>query len=196
MSLAFDFFRHKLQWPASQTPAWADHAERWYQLDPAAFALADAYWTFRTELGEPPGWLLLASPGASNYTDAQFAASDSPSPAKFVHTLPNIRGVSLLQLMKWSGQVLCLQKDPGTVSFALTEAFRLAEFEDTTVWVATVRQVENDWTAAFYKVGREGHFQVNTTAQTPQSTRDAEWFEWLDNSSRKYVAEGYEIIKK
>ena len=196
MTLGFDFFLHKLQWPVTGTPAWAEKVERWYQLDPAAFALADAYWTFQSSLNEPPGWLILASPAASNFTDAQFAASETPSPAKFVHTLPSIRGVALLQLMKWSGQVLCLQKDPGTIAYALSEAFRLAEFEETTVWVATVSQLKNEWAAAFYKVGLEGHFQVNASSETPLSTRDAEWFEWLDNSSRKYVAEGYEIIKK
>jgi len=196
MTPHFDFFRHSITWPLTSEPAWAGHVERWYQLDAASFVLADAYWNYKTYLKDPPNWLILASPGASNVTDAQFAAAPA-SPAKFVHTLPNVRGVALLQLMKWSGQVVCLQKDPGTVTFALGEALRLAETEDTRVWVASVySNTINEWTAEFYKVGREGHFQALPSTESGQTTRDAEWWKWLAGSNRKLVAEGFEIIKK
>jgi hypothetical protein len=188
-------FRHRSKWPAPQ-PEWADKVERWYQLDPAAFVMADAYWTFRAQLKEPPHWLLLASPGASNFTDAQFATATSPSPAKFVHTLPNIRGCSLLQLMKWTGLVLCLQKDPGTILFALSEAFRLAETEEKAIWIASSHQVGEDWAAEIYTVGQEGYLEVRSNPEALPSTRDDEWFQWLDGSQRKIVADGYEIIKK
>lgn len=144
--------RHQISWPVTATPAWAGKVERWYQLDPAAYVLADAYWVFREQLQTPPAWLLLASPAASNFTDAQFAATTTPSPAKFVHTLPNVRGCSLLQLMNWTGQVLCLQKDPETVLFALEEAARIAEAEQAVVWVASSQQVGEDWMAEIYVV--------------------------------------------
>lgn len=145
---------HRITWPAAGTPEWAPHVERWYQLDAPAFAMADAYWKHRETLGQPPGWLLLASPGGSNFTDHQFMATETPSPAKFVHTLPNIRGVSLLQLMKWQGQVLCLQRDPDTISFALEEAARISKSEETLVWVAYARQEGPDWIAGFYRIGQ------------------------------------------
>lgn len=147
-----DTYRHELRFPVKDTPAWGAEVERWYQLDSASYVLADAYWKFREQLKTPPGWLILASPGASNHTDAQFAAAP-PSPAKFVHTLPNVRGVALLQLMRWPGQILCLQKDPDTVRFALEEAKQLAESEQTEVWVASAYALGPDkWCAEFYKV--------------------------------------------
>jgi hypothetical protein len=198
MSLGLSLFRHRVAWPATQPPEWASQVERWYQLDPAAYVLADTYWTHREHLREPPRWLLLASPAASNFTDHQFALS-APSPAKFVHTLPNIRGCSLLQLMNWNGQVLCLQRDPDTVLFALGEAYRLAEAEGQSIWVASARLSGNEWAAEIYTVGKEGHWPVRPCPSDNHGppTHDDEWFQWLEVSpERKFVADGYEIIKK
>lgn len=129
---------------------WQDRVERWNQLDEAARALCESYWSKREIIGRHPDWLLLASPGASNWTDAQFYNREVPSPSLFVHTLPNVRGAALLQVMQWHGPVLCIQKDPDTVATALNEGRRLAESENVRVWVATVTRVEGAWRAEFY----------------------------------------------
>jgi len=124
--------------------------ERWSQLDEAAQNLCAAYWEKRSALGAPPDWIILASPGASNHTDRQFVTAAVPSPAKFVHTLPNVRGAALLQLMQWSGPVLCIQKDPETLETALSEAQALAKSESARVWVASTRCEKGVWSSEFY----------------------------------------------
>ncbi len=114
-------FSFKYDYPTKTQPEWAPQVERWYQLDAAAYGLTELYWRHRAELRPLPDQIFLASPGASNLTDWQFA-SGPPSPSKFVHTLPNIRSAPLLQVMKWSGRVFCIQKDPSTIVAAIHEA--------------------------------------------------------------------------
>jgi hypothetical protein len=98
--------------------------------------------------------------------------------------------------MKWTGQVLCLQKDPGTVLFALGEAFRLFESEEKSVWVASARETDSGWAAEIYTVGSEGALEVCSSSTSNPTTQDDEWFKWLESPQRKLVAEDYEIIKK
>ncbi len=129
---------------------WQERVERWYQLDDAAKILCETYWQKREELGANPDWLILASPGASNQTDHKFVSAPTPSPATFVHTLPNIRGAPLLQLMQWTGPVLCIQKDPNTLTSALAEAMALARSEEARVWVAGCAYENGQWSAEFY----------------------------------------------
>lgn len=132
------------------TGAWHDYVERWYQLDEAAQSLCATYWEKRLELSPAPDWIILASPGASNHTDREFVTAEVPSPAKFVHTLPNVRGAALLQLMQWSGPVLCIQKDPETLETALREAQALSRSESARVWVASTRCEKGVWSSEFY----------------------------------------------
>ena len=125
--------------PARAEPAWSPKVDRWYQLDAYAYGLAEAYEQWKGSLGgEKPSMIVLASPGASNETDRQFAQSGGTSPAKFVHTLPNVRSSSLCQVMGWAGPVLCLQRDPETLNHALTEAEALVGDEFPVVWVLSV----------------------------------------------------------
>jgi hypothetical protein len=131
------WWSEEIEYPAQKEPEWSAQVERWYQLDTPAYILTETYWRLRDKLPpQSPEWLLLASPGASNLTDAQFASTSAASPAKFVHTLPNIRSASLLQVMHWSGKVLCLQNDPSTIVAALTEASDLAS--EGPIWLACV----------------------------------------------------------
>lgn len=113
-------FHLNFEYPVKTEPEWAPQVERWYQLDAAAYGVTELYYRNRKKL-PLPGRIFLASPGASNHTDRQFAQG-APSPSKFVHTLPNIRSAPLLQVMKWSGRVFCIQKDPETITSALLEA--------------------------------------------------------------------------
>lgn len=119
--------------PAKEEPSWKTQVDRWYQLDAYAYGLAEAYSRIRPIT---PAMIVLASPGASNETDFQFASNGATSPAKFVHTLPNIRCSPLCQVMGWNGPVLCLQKDPYTVINALREAYYL--FKEKPIWVVSV----------------------------------------------------------
>jgi hypothetical protein len=148
--IGLDWFHHEFSKP--QTPEWAERVERWYQLDAAAFALADTFWRHRESLGTRPEILLLASPSASNLTDHAFAVSEIVSPAKFVHTLPNIRGASLLQLMNWNGEVYCLQNDPQTVLTALSESIQMLRGGAREVWIASVTVREPEFTGHIFRL--------------------------------------------
>lgn len=56
------------------------------------------------------------------------------SPSKFVHTLPNIRAVPLLQVMEWAGPLICIQNDPQTPKSGVEQALLYLETLNT-VWV-------------------------------------------------------------
>lgn len=90
-------------------PAWAEHVQRWYQLDGPSFSLVEAYWRFKDQL-PLPDIIFFTSSSGSNETDAYFCQSGGDSPARFVHTLPNIRLAPMLQLMKRDVPAICLQK--------------------------------------------------------------------------------------
>jgi hypothetical protein len=131
--MKFDF-----AFPATVEPSWSKQVDRWYQLDASAFGLAQFYSLHQDTLGKKPNLILLASPGASNDTDFDFASTGATSPAKFVHTLPNIRVSPLLQVMNHAVPVICIQNDPNSFETALIEAkFLLPEFK--CIWIFSVR---------------------------------------------------------
>ncbi len=114
--------------PTKTTPEWSDHVERWYQLDAAAFAVAESYWRLKDQFTRMPDLIIMGSFGASNLTDYHFAQSvlsGTPSAQKFVHSLPNVRSSSLCQVMRWHGPLLCIQQDPNSFETAVSEARRL-----------------------------------------------------------------------
>ncbi len=117
-------------YPTKTTPAWGNIVERWYQLDAAAFVLAESYWFLKDQFLNMPDLIILGSFGASNLTDYHFAQSvlsDAPSAQKFVHSLPNVRSSSLCQVMRWHGPLLCIQYDPRSFEAAVSEARRLID---------------------------------------------------------------------
>jgi hypothetical protein len=191
----------RYQHPAKEEPEWKGKVERWYQLDPFAYGLAQAYWTWRPRLSRPPGWIWLASPGASNETDLSFARSGAQSPAKFVHTLPSVRCSSLCQVMDWAGSVFCVQKDPYTQSHALREAVALFEqgFREP-IWVLSGGRVGDSFQARAFvfdatlaassplKIERTCH---NSALQTDQALQ-----EWLDSKLPAFpLPGGYQLIR-
>lgn len=176
-------------------PEWSTQIERWYQLDGASFALADLFWSNRQTLSTRPAWMLLASPRASNEADLDFA--QNPSPAKFVHTLPNVRGAALIRLMGWNGPTLCLQKDPSTVVTALHEAMELSEQGE--VWVASAEHRRNQWIASLIRVGaREGDWTFERSFSSPFGKAqeftivndDQGWWSWVDRAQKSTASIG------
>ena len=129
------YFHHPYSFPRSSPPSWAEKVDRWHQLDAYSFGMIDAYARFQDSL-ETPELILLASPSASNDADRQFVLSKGKSPAKMVHTLPNVRSSSLVKFMGWGGPVLCLQKDPQTLLTAIVEGLDLLEpsYRNLTIW--------------------------------------------------------------
>ena len=173
-------FSFAYDYPATAEPAWAPQVERWYQLDAAAFGLTELYWRERENLSSRPAAMFLASPGGSNFTDRQFAAGATPSPTKFVHTLPNIRSAALLQVMGWSGRVLCLQKDPETVLAALSEAVRGRR----NAWVVSAFPVQGRFEAHIFVLGSDGPLKIWNSGVAKTGTHDKDWFSWLSNGCR------------
>ncbi len=137
MTLHVTLKSYEYQFPGKDEPAWSKKVERWYQLDAYAYGLAQAYTAWNLSKKHHPDLMILASPGASNLTDAQFVQTGASSPAKFVHTLPNIRSSSLGQVMDWGGPLLCIQNDPMTQLTALSEAAALAQVFKK-IWVLTL----------------------------------------------------------
>lgn len=192
--------RHSFEFPARAEPPWASQVERWSQLDAAAFGLAEIYDRNRETLSRPPRWFLLASPDASNETDRQFARGGATSPSKFVHTLPNIRSSSILRLMKWSGPLLCLQKDPWTFATALSEAMTLLETEGGPVWTAGVSRGARGLEAWLFLLDPEledSNFSLTKGAPNAKFTaQDSNLTDWLAGApvARSYsLGEGWEI---
>lgn len=140
--MKLDMISHEFQFtfPSVETPSWAAKVDRWYQLDAYAFGITQAYAVLRSELKTRPDFIFLASPGSSNETDHLFTSTGAASPSKFVHTLPNSRSASLLQVMEWTGPLLCLQSDPNTKEAAIEEARQFVKGGIQNVWVAGVEK--------------------------------------------------------
>lgn len=197
-----NWFREEIEYPAKSEPEWSSMVERWYQLDTPAYVLTETYWRLRDNLPVMPEWLLLASPGASNLTDAQFAASAAPSPAKFVHTLPNIRSASLLQVMRWSGKVLCLQNDPASLVSALREAICLVD--EGPVWIASVQGQGNRFTGQLLTLGGDSPNSGLKIDKNGSGTRftgaghDKDLLHWINDiagSEREFLASGFTLSR-
>ncbi len=177
-------FSYQVDFPTGFPPDWANYVDRWYQLDAPAFALAELFWLNRKSLMKFPEWIFLCSPGASNITDAEFARNPQPSPAKFVHTLPNIRSAALLQVMQWAGPVLCLQNDPNTILTGLREALTLSENGAGTVWVASVTGGAREPTAHLFVIDETGKLKIEKTAlpvMANDMAHDNDWLSWILN---------------
>jgi hypothetical protein len=194
--------RHDFVFPAPEEPSWSGKVERWYQLDAAAYGLVETYSSLREKLGSSPDMIVLASPLASNVTDRSFALSGATSPSKFVHTLPNVRGAPLLQVMEWGGPVLCIQDDPRTVITGLDQAIGFLETDPSIerAWVLTINENPIDRLSAFYFVLSRSGGPIRVTSKisslnsepnpTPlpsigsagsgnKKRTDADWLDWV-----------------
>lgn len=137
MSIFLDHYHHDFHFPPSNEPAWAGNISRWHQMDAASFGLTDAFLSFKNKMGRP-SLIILASPLASNESDFNFVQTGAINPTKMIHTLPNVRVHSLLNLLEWSGPTLCIQKDPQSIQAGLAEAFSFVSKNCPVVWVVSV----------------------------------------------------------
>lgn len=201
----------KVPFPAKETPAWATKSDRWYQLDQAGYSFPQAYTLLQESLGPRPDFLILASPEASNATDRDFASTGASSPSKFVHTLPNIRAVALLQAMEWAGPMLCVQNDPKSFLSGLETALLELEVKPSLSSVWVIGFIPETQRVELFEVTRHkpAHLSPNALlleVSRPAATEDLqtkslerntdkEWLDWVYNGrpsgfnlSKHYVA--------
>ena len=193
-------FSHTYAYPTAQPPEWSAYVERWYQLDAAAYGMTALYWRNRDQLHAAPRMIFLASPGASNFTDAQFALSEGLSPAKFVHTLPNVRSAALLQVMNWSGSVFCLQNDPATILAGLREAVGIGGEGEDCIWVVAAHVCANgEFQADLFVLGSSGPLIIRKSAAKAMEipvAHDKHWLSWLkrpEQDRSEFVGPGFVV---
>ena len=131
------FLQHSVQRDAS-VPPWAALVDRWYQLDDASFALADACWSWREQ--ERPAAVILSSPQGCFQTDRRFVETGATSPAVFVHTLPSVRAAAACSVLNWSGMMLCVQNTHLNSPAVSREAELILRDRGGPVWVLSVEQ--------------------------------------------------------
>lgn len=190
MALSLRYRKLDFLHPAKEPPPWSGRVDRWYQLDAAAFGLCELAARER-ESAAPPAFVFLASPGASNDTDFRFASGGASSPSKFVHTLPNVRGSALCQVLGWSGPTLCLQNDPRTIVTALEEACGRVGVACADAWVLSVAVSPEGGTAHLLDVAygrgwersRESIRIARERDAGPASDDDDALLRWLDPAS-------------
>jgi len=198
--------------PAREEPSWKTVVERWYQLDAPAYGLAQAYVAWKPRLRQPPALVFLASPQASNTTDFEFARSGANSPAKFVHTLSNIRCSPVCQVMEWAGPVICVQRDPSTQLHALREAVAALESgSEGPIWVLSVfkpgsvpdaSRIHGHEAHAFVlsrESGENGNalFQVSKSANSAHVLTDLALHQWLESPQETFsLPGGYDLSKQ
>lgn len=131
------WWSHTFEFPSKHEPEWKNKIERWYQLDLGAYGLVEAVTRWNINF-EKEDLFIAASPGASNTIDYDFVNTGAMSASKFVHTAPNIRMSPLCEALNWTGKVLCLQRDPETLSAALLEGALMLSPKQSTVWIFSV----------------------------------------------------------
>lgn len=180
MNLSCRLDYHRFPFPTTETPSWANQVERWYQADAPAYGLCELYSRYLVD-GPRPKMIFLASPAGSNATDFSFAQSGATSPAKFAHTLPNIRATGLLQVMNWQGPLLCLQTDPTTITGALCEAAEMASRGP--VWIFAYHQAGSEHATFCFQIGGEGNLRVRRVEDKGRSPLiDSEFIQWLQSA--------------
>jgi hypothetical protein len=199
--VGMEWFSHSFEFPRTEAPQWSAAVERWYQLDAAAFALTETYWRHRERLSTRPEVMFLASPLASNVTDAQFAATVAPSPAKFVHTLPNIRGASLLAVMGWAGEVYCVQKDPETALTAISEGMHAIKSSGKEVWILSVTDASGIFTGHVLRLTPDVKgcplkiVENETENMAFAAAHDKDLFLWLKDGSGRFSGPGFALLR-
>lgn len=171
------------EFPVKSEPAWSGLVERWYQLDAPAYGMTQAYAEFKSALTDRPDLIILASPGSSGETDFQFASTGASSPSKFVHTLPSVRGASLLKVMDWHGPLLCVQNDPETWLTGLHEALTLSQNNQKRIWVLTAEQlIENP---GMHRVALADFAPAHLTKSLEKTTAPGSQTLWISQEEQR-----------
>ena len=202
MNIRVGYLSTEVDFPAISPPAWAGKVERWYQLDLFAFALAEAVFRWRDILPRPSR-IYLAGEGASNPTDFDFVRTGAASPTRFVHTLPNIRASSMLQVMEWSGELFSLHIDPASIAFTLAEAldhqYRAVAGE---TWVVHSRRSQSGSAEVnLFRVGfPEGlHWATSLAGDSAGRAANAallEWFKAEQAPNKLWLAREWAMAKE
>ncbi|MES2856219.1 MAG: hypothetical protein V4692_10170, partial [Bdellovibrionota bacterium] len=152
----------------------------------AAFGFVQSFTEMSETLGPLPDMLILASPKASNSTDRSFAQKGASSPSKFVHTLPNVRGAPLLQVMAWGGPVLCLQNGSETVLAGIDQAIGFLETDAdlNRIWVVSFIEsaLENEpsFEVHYFVLSKDsGSITLRPPEQLLSVRSDRLWLEWV-----------------
>jgi hypothetical protein len=193
--------------PSAEEPKWSAKVERWYQLDACAYGIVEMYAKLAVsgELRRQPDLMLLASPLASNESDFGFAKTGASSAHRFAHTLPNIRSAPLLQVMGWSGPMLCIQNDPKTLTSALCEAVGFLRAGYRTIWVVGSRgNGANAGHQAFlFQVDAEDRPEnplviIEDRGPNDLNRSDTLTIRWFHDGDTKplHLTDGYAIVRK
>lgn len=97
---------HTLKRDRTVIPEWAKLISRWHQLDDESYLVAEACFLSKEFIGNPE-LIYFSSKDGSNPTDSLFVKGAKFSPSNFVHTLPNVRSLSLSLVLEWEGRLLC-----------------------------------------------------------------------------------------
>jgi len=190
--MRLEFAQLQYSFPTPEVPSWSAKVDRWYQLDAPAYGLAQAFSRQVLPAGHVPSMILLASAGSSSETDFLFAKADVPSPSRFVHTLPSVRAVPLMQVMGWQGPVLCFQNDPFTWLTGIEEALGLCDSTNPEIWIVGARPLDgSNWSAHFARLMHSDNSDpsarlliepLKSRKNDPFKTRstDADFWRWLE----------------
>jgi hypothetical protein len=122
-------------------PIWSKAVPRWYQLDDAAYALAE--WGSVLEIPQPE-LILFYVKGSSNQTDWSFAHHGHFSPHEFVHTLPSVRFGTLAQVKGWSVPMICVCEESSPLNSAFTESLAAAGRQGTSTLGLVIEPVKKE----------------------------------------------------
>ena len=131
-------------------PKWAGLIKRWNQLDGEAFAVAQASYDNREFIGKP-SLIVFTSMEGSAPTDCDFVNSSKVSPAFFVHTLPNVRAMSLSLIIEQESRVLCLSRGEKSLISCIDQFYKLSQNQQDVLLVAT-KKVDHNYECDFYKL--------------------------------------------
>ena len=198
--LGLKWLSYNYEFPVKTEPQWKDLVQRWYQLDAYAFGLVEASTRWKDSLSTPD-LIILASPTASNETDKLFAEKGAFSPAHFAHTLPNIRCSPLCQVMKWSGPVLCVQRDPSSQIQGLKEGFELLGQEFPVIWILSVFKRSDQYSAHCFQLSESTEnleFQKTNALDANKRKSDKDLHNFLSTGAKSSVFDfgAYEIKRR
>lgn len=196
------YFEIEKEFPRKDKPMWSNKIQRWNQLDEHSNILLEASYQFQDELHPRPDLLILASFQASNTSDYKFAHS-RPSPAKFVHTLPNVRGSLLCLLNDWTVPLYTIQSKERAIIQAIEQCQKLTQRGQYKNILIAASECIND---KFYKAHflefcldhrNKKCYQIeNQTSQSYSLNSDRELFEFLKKDSETIDISNELVLKK
>ncbi|MEK2688055.1 hypothetical protein [Bdellovibrio sp. GT3] len=118
-------------------PVWKDKIPEWEKLSETSYAFCEAIhqWEYLKERPRPDV-IFLAIPKGCNLADFEFVADDAKNAHKFIFTFPNMNASIIMQMLGFSGRVLCFSNGEKTAEFAINECKEMEKAEKT-AWLFT-----------------------------------------------------------